>query len=292
MGTALPLSARVAFLWNRYGPRGKGAVPRLIGRYCPISDFYILTKSGAKLYVENSSLDTYASIYNQGGQWDPHVMRTCERLLHPGDVFYDIGSNTGLFAIDFSCYKNDIQVYAFEPQPLLLAKIVKSINANSLKKVKCLSCLLGACDGIGKLYLTSHSIHASIVPRESRFREIELQMRSIDSLVLEGAIEDPDIVKIDVEGAELDVFKGAVATFSRSVPSIVFEADENLKRVGADPDSVVSMITSLGKYQIYGIRDDGKLCAVKQLRRYENYVALSERHKDRITQQCVSNHSE
>src|SRR5437016_13207040 len=123
MGTALPLSARVAFLWNRYGPRGKGAVPRLIGRYCPISDFYILTKSGAKLYVENSSLDTYASMYNQGGQWDPHVMRTCERLLHPGDVCYDIESNTGLLARDCSGYRSDIRVDAVEPQALLLAKI-------------------------------------------------------------------------------------------------------------------------------------------------------------------------
>jgi len=282
MTSRLPVPARIAFFWNKYGLRAKSAVPRAIGRSIPFNDFWIPTRSGAKLCVERKNLDVYASIFNDGGRWDPHVMEACNTLLHARDVFYDIGSNTGLFAIDF-CYRHDsVWCYAFEAQPLQSDAIVSSIQLNNLKNAKCVSCLLGAQDGIGKLYLTSHSIHASIVPRESHYDEIELPMRTIDSLSNEGAIKDPDVVKIDVEGSEMNVLKGAIKTFSRSSPSIIFEADENMKRAGVDPSVLLELIHSFGQYTLFEISVSGELMPVADLGTYGNFLALAERHRDRL----------
>jgi FkbM family methyltransferase len=282
MTSRLPLPARIAFFWNKHGLRAKSAVPRAIGRSIPFDDFWIPTRSGAKLCVERKNLDVYASIYNDGGRWDPHVMEACNTLLRAGDVFYDIGSNTGLFAIDF-CYQHDsVWCYAFEAQPLQSDAIVSSIQLNNLKNAKCVSCLLGAQDGIGTLYLTSHSIHASIVPRESHYDEIELPMRTIDSLSNEGAIKDPDVIKIDVEGSEMNVFKGAIKTFSRSSPSIIFEADENMKRAGVDPNVLLALIRSFGQYKLFEISVSGALMPVADLGTYGNFLALAERHQDRL----------
>ena len=278
----LPLPARIAFFWNKYGVRAKGAVPRAIGRSIPFSDFWIPTRSGAKLRVERKNLDVYASIYNDGGRWDPHVMEACNTLLRDGDVFYDIGSNTGLFAIDF-CYQHEsVCCYAFEAQPLQSDAINSSIQLNNLKNAKCVSCLLGAQDGIGKLYLTSHSIHASIVPRESHYDELELPMRTIDSLSSEGVVKDPDIVKIDVEGSEMNVLKGALKTFSRCSPSIIFEADDNMKRAGVDPNVLLELILSFGRYTLFEIAGSGEFTPVVGLDNYGNFLALAERHRDRL----------
>jgi FkbM family methyltransferase len=279
---SLPFPARLAFLWNKYGVRAKSAIPRAIGRSIGFDDFWILTRSGAKLRVERNNLDVYAWIYNNGGRWDPHVMEACSLLLRRGDVFFDIGANTGLFAIDFGYRHDDVYCYAFEAQPAQSNVIVNSIRLNKLKNAECISCLLGAQDGLGKLYLTSHSIHASIVPRESHYTEIQLPMRAIDSLSREGTIKDPDIVKIDVEGSELNVLKGAAETFARASPSIIFEADDNLKRTGVNPNVLLNLIYSFGQYELFEITNTGQFTPVPGIDKYGNFLALSERHATRM----------
>jgi hypothetical protein len=142
--------------------------------------------------------------------------------------------------------------------------------------------LLGAQDGVGTLYLTSHSIHASIVPRESHYDELELPMRTIDSLSSDGTVKDPDIVKIDVEGSEMNVLKGSIKTFSRSSPSIIFEADDNMKRAGVDPNVLLELIHSFGKYTLFEITAFGEFKSVVDLSTSGNFHALSQRHRDRM----------
>lgn len=73
----LPPLIRFGFLWNRFGPRGRGYVPRKIGKlYNPDADYIIETAHGAKLRIELENLEAYASIYNAQGIWEPHVLST------------------------------------------------------------------------------------------------------------------------------------------------------------------------------------------------------------------------
>src|SRR5262245_58661829 len=90
----LPFSVRTAFFWNKYGFRGRGYLPRLIGRrLVKKTDYTILTKNGARLVIDLDNLDIYATIFNQRGEWEPHVANNCQRLLRKNDVFFDIGAN-------------------------------------------------------------------------------------------------------------------------------------------------------------------------------------------------------
>jgi FkbM family methyltransferase len=282
MALEVPLLIRGAFLWNKHSIRAKSAVPRLIGRYFARKrTVFIDTASGAKLNVDLTNLDTYAWIYNLGGMWDPPVMRACQMLLRDGDVFYDIGSNTGIFAID-AAFRSNITAFAFEPQSDQAEAIEKSIKANGMTNALCIRCMLGEKDGVGELYLTSHSIHASSIPREKKFKRVEIPMRSIDSMSREKLISDPDIVKIDVEGGELAVLRGAHETFVRSIPSIVFEADENLRRFGTDPDELVKTISSFGEYRFFQIGSSGMLSPIEKIKSEGNFLALSARHNGRM----------
>jgi Methyltransferase FkbM domain len=138
---------------------------------------------------------------------------------------------------------------------------------------------LGESDGTSQLYLTSHSIHASSIPREGKFRKVEVSMRTIDSLSRDGILDDPDVVKIDVEGGEMAVFRGARETFSRSAPSIVFEADENLHRFGIEPNALLEMIASFGEYSFFKIDERGALSSISWIENEGNFLALSARHK-------------
>jgi FkbM family methyltransferase len=278
----MPILIRTAFWWNRFGLRGRGAVPRVIGRLWQEENIFISTQHGGLLSVDASNLDVYASIYNAGGRWDSHVMKTCERVLRSGDVYYDIGSNSGVFAIDSAIAISDLTVYAFEPQPSLAYHIRKSIDANNLQHVRCLEVMLGQEDGEKTLYITSHSIHASIVPRERHFRELRLPMRTLDSLIMSGEIKAPDVIKIDVEGAEMTVFDGAHQTLRINNPSIIFEADENLVRMGLQIENIFDCLLQAAPYRFFRIDPDGNLLNAEPPYRFGNYLALAPRHFYRI----------
>ena len=208
-------------------------------------------------------------------------MRMCNRLLRPSDVYYDIGSNTGLFAIDAAVSIPNLTVYAFEPQPRLAGHIRRSIEANKLLNVHCLELLLGAEEATRSFYLTSHSIHASLSPRERRYREISVPMSTIDVLVESGAIRVPDIIKVDVEGAELMVFEGGKRMFKEHMPSVIFEADENMSRMGVETQDLFSSLTRAGCYAFFNIEPSGQLTLPSTPPKCGNYLALSPKHCDR-----------
>jgi FkbM family methyltransferase len=279
----IPPAVRLAFFWNKHSPRARSALPRLIGRHLVRKrQVFIKTAAGAKLSVDLHNLDTYATIYNQGGRWDAPLMRACQTLLRDHDVFYDIGSNTGIFAIDTAFQFASIRTYAFEPQANQADAILQSIGANDLKNVTCLRCMLGKDDGTGELYLTSHSIHASSIPREGKFKKVKIPMHSIDSLLKRAVVEGPDVVKIDVEGGEMAVFEGAKETFSKFRPSIIFEADENLRRFGIEPNALIETISSFGEYRFFEIDKDGSLRSIRRIESEGNFLALSGRHFKRL----------
>jgi FkbM family methyltransferase len=280
--TFLPMIIRAAFWWNHFGIRGKAAIPKAIGRMWHGENLFISTRHKGMLSVDTSNLDVYASIFNAGGQWDAHVMQTCEKVLRPGDVYYDIGSNSGIFAIDAALAIPDLTIVAFEPQPSLAHHIRQSIKANKLEGIKCFELILGEKDGEKILYLTSHSIHASIVPRESRFRELKRPMRSLDSLVISREISPPDVIKIDVEGAEMAVFGGALKTLEMNPPTIVFEADENLLRVNLRIEDLFDCLLQAAPYRFYRIDLDGSLLMPERPYGSGNYLALAPRHFGRI----------
>ena len=279
----MPISVRLAFWWAAHGIRGRSAVARAIGRRQSADrPLFIKTRSGAALSVDFDNLDTYAPIYNEGGCWDANVMSCCSAILRSGDVFYDIGSNTGLFALDMSKSVPNLTVFAFEPQPSLAGHIRRSIEKNGFAQVKLLEVLLGKEEGESSLFLTSHSIHASVIPREEHFREIRRPLRSLDGLVAAGEIAPPDVIKIDVEGSEMRVFEGAEATLKNHQPSIVFEADENMSRMGYTTDDLFSLLERAAPYSFFLIDKFGAPKAVARPYPLGNFLALSPRHRDRI----------
>ena len=132
MKTDLPILLRVAAWWSAHGIRGRGVVSRCIGRCQPTKPpLFIQTRNGAALSVDYNNFDVYANIYNNGGCWDENVMDCCEHLLRPGDVFYDIGANTGIFALDLAKIIPNLKVVAFEPQPSLAENIRRSAERNA-----------------------------------------------------------------------------------------------------------------------------------------------------------------
>src|SRR2546421_735316 len=86
-----PMLLRFARFWATYGPRGKGYVPRMIGRlFGRHWKTVVRTQDGELLAVDTLNLDIYTTILRDGA-WEPWILNACLAALRPSQVFYDIG---------------------------------------------------------------------------------------------------------------------------------------------------------------------------------------------------------
>lgn len=269
-----PLLLAAAFL-KRTLPRGRGAIPHILGRlYTGSVVDVVRTRAGAILAVEPTSLETYCDILNEGGTWNRAVFETCASLLPDGGVFYDLGANVGYMTIEMAQRNRTARVIAFEPQTRLARTVALSAAANGFERVSVFDLVIGDSEGEQDLYLTAYSIHASVIPRSDKWMRVRKRRESIDGLVGQGTIPPPDVIKIDIEGGELAAISGAVATIRTHKPHVVFEADENLERFHYTLADVVELLASLTSYRFYRIEGTGSLIELTgQNREYGDFLA-------------------
>jgi FkbM family methyltransferase len=135
--------------------------------------------------------------------------------LRPGDVFYDVGANIGAFTlIAARSLAAEGHVYAFEPHPANLVSLERNIVANDrTDRVSILPLALAAEPCRGTFVAPSSAAgtaNSTFVPGEvghGSSAQITFAT-SVDALIEEGTIRPPDLVKIDVDGAESEVFRG------------------------------------------------------------------------------------
>jgi len=253
------LCFRLATLLNRRLPRGKGAVPRFLGRNLgkPLR-YFMTTRAGNRLAIEPGSFDMYASMMNEGGVWSQRVFEVCASLLSAGRVFFDIGANVGYLSIEMAgAFADAVRVVAFEPQPALAQAVAASARINGFGNVSVFELMLGDRVGAAELFLTSHSGHASAKPGDERHSTLARRIVTLDQLVESGVIPAPDVIKIDVEGAEYAVLSGARETLARHRPSIVFESNGNEKRFGYSRADLLELVGGIAPYEFHFIDDAG-----------------------------------
>jgi len=287
-----PLPFRFAHWWNKHAPRAKGAVPRLVGRkFCRGMRTLITTEHGAKLAVHPSSLDVYTHIWAHQGTYDPHVVDACAKLLRPGEMMYDIGANVGLVSLDLMARfakQGGISIEAFEPQPTLAKSLAISARINGYTQLRVHGCLLSDQSGTQELFVPAHSLHASVVSRSDGAKSIVCQKVRLDDLLATGAIKPPSLIKIDVEGAERMVFEGARNLLAQQTPSVLFEADSNMKRFGYQRADLFAMLRDNVDYHFVHIEaprnswGEFDQNADPNSLPDGNYAAVSPQHRDRL----------
>lgn len=246
----------LAALLQRYLPRGKGAVPRWIGRtLLRMSSQYMTTRHGTKLVLSPCSLDVYATMRLDNNSWDYHDFLICVAASPDGATFYDIGANVGYFSLEMaSVTKGSVRVVAFEPQSALAGAIRCSADLNKLDNIVVFDVLVGDIAGDSDFFICAASIHASAVadcPGKPK-RVLRKQMVRIDDLVASGSIPPPDFVKIDVEASEHLVFRGAHRTFERYKPHIFLEYSHDLRPSRQIRREIESLLSASADYDLFG----------------------------------------
>jgi FkbM family methyltransferase len=180
---------------------------------------------------EGFSMELKVSEYPDGsmyvGIYEPALMRLLSTLLRPGDVAIDAGANIGYITLHLSRLVGPAgRVHSFEPMPDNLLRLRDSIQANACANVTVHPQAVGEGAGKVDLYTFSDrygSWHAlgSLRPLKAHYRAIPCDMIRLDQSV-EGPVR---LIKMDVEGAEVDAVLGAAGIIRRHHPHIIVESN-------------------------------------------------------------------
>lgn len=217
--------------------------------------------------------------YILGEYEDPATMKTFLSWLKPASVYYDIGSNIGFHALTANRIINTGRIYAFEPMPAVRETFEKHISLNSKLIISNNITLLpdAISNKEGKVEFSNDTRHSegNTYIKESHVfsaaeNKITVKCHSIDGLIAQG-YEKPDIIKIDVEGAEYDVLLGAKNTLQQFQPNILLAThDCHLPGVR---EKCVSFLKELG----YELQHTGMYHVY--IEGLDNYIAI---HKSKL----------
>lgn len=152
--------------------------------------------------------------------YEPDVTALITHFLPADGVFFDIGSNWGYFPLLVASAKTFRgRVHAFEPMPNTyrdLTSVIDQAGLNSL--VTCHELALGATETVVSMTCPRHSGLARV--RTDGGGDTAVRQRRLDDL----SLDSPDFIKLDAEGAEESILRGASRILKNSRPMIVFES--------------------------------------------------------------------
>jgi FkbM family methyltransferase len=146
----------------------------------------------------------------------------------------------GLYSLDFKLRLPQLEVHAFEPEHIAYECLKKSATSLNLKNFHLNNLGLGENEQDLVFYkdIKNSGGHSFLPGRTRKARsEIKIHVSTLDDYVEKQNLEKIDVIKIDVEGFEIFVFKGALKTIAKHKPIILFE------QIYSDDENVVSILS-------------------------------------------------
>ena len=192
------------------------------------------------------------------GHWEAYESQLMGRLLRPGMTFVDVGAHIGYYSLLAARAVGPAgRVVSFEPSPDNFALLTENIRLNGLSKiVRAENLALGAGRGEADLHLSTcntgdHRLYSTLDDDDEMFnagmhrQSVRVPVISLDEYLGREGVERVDVVKIDVQGAEMDVLLGMRQTLARSPQVVLFTEfwPHGLLRFGTEPRAVLDFLT-------------------------------------------------
>ena len=218
------------------------------------------------------------------GLYEPNSLMVLSDLLSPGDVFIDVGANIGLFSLFAAPLVGERgMVIAVEASGREFDRLIDNIALNNLMNVRALHFALSDKPGVVELSIADdkHGGHNTLAKNFTyasveKIRTERVAAETIDQLVGRSKIDRLDLIKMDIEGAELLAIRGARETLQKFRPVLLLEVVEQmLTSGGGSAPELESELLRVG-YRFWEIDDaTGDRCpiATLSLARSENIVA-------------------
>jgi FkbM family methyltransferase len=213
----------------------------------------VIKVQGSKMLINPE--DMLGSTLWGVGSWETTETALFKKIVKEGMVFVDIGANIGYYSLLAATLIGQAgKVYAFEPEPKNYATLLKNIKMNGYTNIITVQKAVSNRNGVAKLFI---GVNDPVLYRIRDSGE-KKDMIEVGLVTLDDFFKDKerkiDIIKIDVEGAELSVLRGMPRILAENKDVIIlaeFDPD-NLRSSGTNPDDVLKKLVEHG-FKIYEI---------------------------------------
>ena len=207
-------------------------------------------------------IDDAGRMTHETGCYEPDSVLTLTSILKKGDTFLDIGASFGQYALLASKIVGDTgRVVAFEPDPVSFSWLADNVRRNRLTNVVIEPIALGEQNGTLDLYIGSpQNLGTTSFRQQYNFsgRRVRVPVCSLDEYCEAHGVTCVNAIKLDVEGAELLVLRGASNVLAMRPTFIVEFEESNQQRFGFSCAQLERLLAACG-YQLYGIGSHGAI---------------------------------
>jgi len=251
------------------------------------------TQHGFKIIVDPvGGKDLESSIY-YFGTYEPGTLHVMQKCLKEGDVFFDIGSNIGIMSLFASqLVGKQGKIFAFEPDPDTFAILQDNLNLNENDRVQPQNLALGDSNGTASLFqnISVNRGASSLISSQENSNIVTVNTERPDDFILRNELGNIKLLKIDVEGWEFEVLKGAKQLLSKEDgPIVIFECSDNVSVPRGKIYQTYQYILSVNNYQVFKLKHGkeviSKLIRVKsekELPHHDNLFCFLPTHLEYI----------
>ncbi|TKC08177.1 FkbM family methyltransferase [Pedobacter polaris] len=224
-----------------------------------------------KIYLNFDSFHGMWLMYNYIVDWEE--FNFISRFLKPDDQVGDVGSNMGFYTIWMSKFVKTGKIHAFEPDDINFNRLKDNVNINALSETVAINNLI-VSEIDGTLNFTTELDGENHITEQLNGKNAPKKSVRLDTYATKEHISDFKFIKIDTEGFELSVLKGAEKLLDDKLIKVIqLEINEGLKNANIKPEELVAYLSSkaykLCRYDV----STNQLHNVDYQKSRENYFA-------------------
>jgi FkbM family methyltransferase len=187
---------------------------------------------------------------------EPELAPILDAALSSAGCFADLGANVGVYSL-WAAQRVGVQgrVVAFEPIPETRARLERNIALNGFAQIRVVPRAVGAEPGSATLHVVPGASGLTSRDRAVGGDEIAVEVTTLDAYFAGAA--PPDLIKIDVEGMELEVLRGARSLLAGDAPPLVVFEAHHVDTVGSSYAGILDFLAETGGYEVWSLSPRG-----------------------------------
>lgn len=167
-------------------------------------------------------------------RWDAYIVRETftDKVYHKGiaqlgenSVLIDIGANIGTFAVFAAIQNKKIKVYSYEPFEENFLLLKENVALNGLEQeIKTFNCAIGDTECEKEVFLKDSNATSSLYEKDGK--EVRIKVITLKDVFVDNNIQTCDLLKVDCEGAEYEIFYSTPSDIFDKIKMITMEYHE------------------------------------------------------------------
>lgn len=259
----------VILRWYRYWCRvpyfrGKSRVDALVRKFVRFPQRRIeeSTSWGGRIILDLSQ-EVDRGLFLYGDFYERETVEMLRSLLKIGDSFVDGGAHIGYYTLLASSLIGPSgRVFAFEPSPSTFSRLLRNAELNNLMRATLLPYALGDREVSSTIFRLNpeNAGMDSLSPGNDEIAEkASCAVVTLDGLLASGLMVPPQVIKLDVEGSEMNALRGAERLLSgHAPPAVIFEINPSVEaRFGYQPQDLLTFLRRTNDYTIFWLSQGG-----------------------------------